>query len=52
MASSGCSRTSELSQAVLPHETLTFPRHDANTIGKMLNSLFDENWTLVRDGDQ
>lgn len=29
-------------------EILAFPRHDANTIRRILNSLFGEDWTLVR----
>ncbi len=33
-------------------ETLTFPKHDANQIRRILNSLFDENWDLVKDDDQ
>lgn len=31
---------------------LQLPKHDAETIREILNSLYGEKWELVRDGDQ
>ena len=33
-------------------KTLQFPKHDAETIKEILESLYGEKWTLIRDSDR
>lgn len=33
-------------------KTLLLPKHDAETIKEILQSLYGEKWTLVRDGNR
>ena len=33
-------------------KTLQLPKHDAETIKEILESLYGEKWTLIRDGDR
>ena len=33
-------------------KTLQLPKHDAETIKEIIESLYGEKWTLIRDGDR